>query len=81
VESLGADFEVQQREAEARALGAELYQHAARISRETVDAVAAVLASVHHASEGRLPGEVAREFARQMMTDAALRHRKQDPVV
>jgi hypothetical protein len=75
---LGSDFEATQREAEARALGAELFQHASRISPATVDAIAAVLASVHHNSQGRLPAEVAQEFARQMMTEAALRHRQRD---
>lgn len=43
--SLGVEFEAAQREAEARALGAEMYVHAVRISPETVDAVAAVLAT------------------------------------
>jgi hypothetical protein len=73
--SLGAEFEAAQREAEARALGAEMYVHAARISPETVDAVAAVLMSIEHSSRGRLPQEVAAEFARQMMADSAIRHR------
>lgn len=73
---LGSEFEVAQREAEARALGAEMYQAASRISPESVDAVAAVLANLDHTSRGRLPHQVAREFARQMMAEAALRHRE-----
>ncbi len=72
---LGADFEAAQREAEARALGAEMYHQASRISPETVDAIAAVLSALDHQSRGRLPREVAAEFARQMMGDSALRHR------
>jgi hypothetical protein len=73
--ALGAEFEAAQREAEARALGSEMYHQAARISPETIDAVAAVLAALDHQSRGRLPREVAAEFARQMMADSALRHR------
>lgn len=73
--TLGAEFEAKQLAAEARALGAELYQLASRISDDTVDAVAAVLFALDHTSEGRLPTEIAGEFARQMMADAALRHR------
>jgi hypothetical protein len=73
--SLGAEFEAIQREAEARALGAEMYHQASRISPGTINAVAAVLASLDHNSRGRLAREVAREYARQMMADAALRHR------
>ena len=73
--TLGAEFEAKQLAAEARALGAEMYQLSSRISDETVDAVAAVLFAMDHASEGRLPAEIAGEFARQMMADAALRHR------
>lgn len=73
--ALGAEFDAAQRTAEAAALGAELFQAASRISPETVDAVAAVLASLEYRSKGSLPGQVAREFARQMMANAALRHR------
>ncbi len=73
--SLGAEFEATQLAAEARALGAEMYQHASGISIEAVDAVAAVLFALEHGSEGRLPAEVAAEYARQMLADAALRHR------
>jgi hypothetical protein len=75
VTTLGAEFEAAQLTAEARALGADLFAQAARISPETVDAVAAVLFALDHSSRGRLPGEAAAEFARQMMADAALRHR------
>lgn len=75
--TLGAEFEAAQLTAEARALGADLYAHAAKISPETVDAVAAVLWSLDHSSRGRLPGEIAAEYARQMMADAALRHRQE----
>lgn len=74
-QTLGAEFEAAQREAEARALGAEMYQQASRISSEAIDAVSAVLAAMDHQSRGRLPREVAAEFARQMMAEAALRHR------
>ena len=73
--TLGAEFEAAQREAEARALGAEMYHHAARISPETVDAVAAVLSAMDHQSKGRLPHEVAVEYSRQLLLDRALRHR------
>jgi hypothetical protein len=79
VSTLGAEFEAAQLSAEARALGADLYAQAAKISPETVDAVAAVLWSLDHSSRGRLPGEAAAEYARQMMADAALRHRQQIP--
>jgi hypothetical protein len=60
--TLGAEFEAAQREAEAHALGAEMYQQAVRISSETVDAVAAVLIILDHNSSGRLPREVAAEL-------------------
>ena len=72
---LGASFEAVQLAAEARALGAELYQHAAAISPETVEAVASVLAATENQSRGHLPSEVAAEYARQMLAEAALRHR------
>ena len=73
-ETLGAEFEAAQREAEALALGAEMYRAASRISPETVDAVAAVLDVLDRQSRGRLPHEVAVEYARQMMADSAVRH-------
>lgn len=73
--TLGAEFEAAQLSGEARALGADLYEQASKISLETVDAVAAVLFALDHSSRGRLPGEMAAEYARQMMADAALRHR------
>lgn len=72
---LGADFEAAQLEAEGRAFGAELYQSAAAISEQTVEAVAAALSAVESRTRGRLPREVAVEFARQMMSEAALQHR------
>lgn len=72
---LGAEFEAVQLAAEARALGAELYQQAAAISPETVEAVASVLAATENQSRARLPRELAAEYARQMMADSALRHR------
>lgn len=75
VATLGAEFEAAQLTAEARALGADMYAQASKISPETVDAVAAVLFGLDHSSRGRLPGEAAAEYARQMMADAALRHR------
>jgi len=52
-----------------------MYAQASKISPQTVDAVAAVLFALDHTSKGRLPGEIAAEFSRQMMADAALRHR------
>lgn len=73
---LGAEFQASQREAEARALGAELYQYAASISDETVDAVAAVLTAVASTSRGQLADEMSREFARQIIWDSAVRHRE-----
>ncbi len=73
--TLGAEFEAAQLAAEARSLGADLYAQASKISPQTVDAVAAVLFALDHTSKGRLPGEIAAEFSRQMMADAALRHR------
>lgn len=76
--TLGAEFEAAQREAEARALGAEMYQVACHISEETIEAVAAVLTSLANRSAGRLPVEVAAEFSRQMMADAALCHRQRE---
>lgn len=76
--TLGAEFEAAQREAEARALGAEMYQVASHISEETIEAVAAVLISLSNSSSGRLPVEVAEEFSRQMMANAALRHRQRE---
>jgi len=75
--ALGAEFEAAQLAAEARALGADLFEHAQRISQETVDAVAATLFALDHSSRGRLPGEMAAEYARQMMAAAAMRHRQQ----
>lgn len=74
--SLGPDFDVAQLFAEARALGAELYQQASRMSPEAVDSVAAVLFALESKPEGRLPKEVANEYARQMMADSAQRHRQ-----
>ena len=77
--TLGAEFEAAQLAGEARALGADMYAQAAKISPQTVDAVAAVLFALDHSSKGRLPGEAAAEYARQMMADSALRHRSQIP--
>ena len=75
--TLGAEFEAAQLSAEARALGADLFAQASKIWSETIDAVAAVLFALDHSSKVRLPGEMAAEYARQMMADAALRHRAQ----
>lgn len=72
--SLGADFEAFQREAEARSLGAELFREASALSPDAVEAVSAVLLAVVRKSRGRLPVEVASEFAWQMMSDRAVGH-------
>jgi len=77
VNSFGVESGDIQMTTEARALGAEMYQRASLVSPETVNAVAAVLFALEHSMEGRLPREVAGEFAHQMMIDAT---QSQEPV-
>lgn len=71
---LGSDFEVIQREAEARALGGEMYRQAASVSESTVECVSAVLDALANRSRGRLAGELANAYARAMMSDLAATH-------
>lgn len=74
VSKFGADFEEFQREAEARSFGSDLYREASAISEEAVAAVSAVLMAVIRKSRGRLPVEVASEYAWQMMAESAIDH-------
>lgn len=74
MEAFGSDFEAFQREAEARTFGAELFQQAAAISPEAVEAVSAVLLAVMRKTRGQLPVEIASEYAWQMMAERAVGH-------
>lgn len=72
--TLGAEFEAAQREAEARALGGEIYRQAAAISPATTECVSAVLEAVAVRSRGRLASELANAFGRALMSDSAASH-------
>ncbi len=75
--TLGAEFDAIQREAEARALGAEMYRQATQLGPDTVECVAAVLDALAHRSRGQLAAEMANAYGRAMVADAAASHYRQ----
>jgi hypothetical protein len=72
-----AEFEAAQREAEARALGGEMYRQAEILGSDTVECVAALLDAVAQRSRGALAAELANSYGRAMVADAAARHYQQ----
>jgi len=67
-----SDFDMLQRDSQARRIGADLYREAAAISPGTVEAVSAAVSRMSTSSEyGQL---VAEGFSEAMMSDAAVAH-------